>query len=245
MDLENERISKNLEAHCSGTRRLILNYCSSSPPHDLKRGRKKIISITAAIKWHLIRWLRTSHYVMIHKVSVQKLTQFSCSTGCWVKKQFNVAMFCGGETQPEWVYSCSTFKEMIFWCENAQSVCYPQDQQIAASLSDGFYCVEYNGTFESHITNSCVPEEMEDLRMWFLSLDMAATASSWERNSTSASPVDLPLGAKSMWTRSGFKGEKNYKENESDWFWQLKRLLQTSDRGVTHFSDVALCSAER
>lgn len=46
--------------------------------------------------------------------------------------------------------------------------------------------------------------------MWFLSLDMAATASSWERNSTSASPVDLPFGATSMWTLSGFKGEKNY-----------------------------------
>lgn len=40
--------------------------------------------------------------------------------------------------------------------------------------------------------------EEENVRMWFLSLDMAATASSWERNSTSASPVDLPLGATSM-----------------------------------------------
>lgn len=39
---------------------------------------------------------------------------------------------------------------------------------------------------------------VEDVRMWFLSLDMAATASSWERNSTSASPVDLPFGATSM-----------------------------------------------
>ncbi len=46
--------------------------------------------------------------------------------------------------------------------------------------------------------------------MWFLSLDMAATASSWERNSTSASPVDFPFRATSMWTLSGFKGVKNY-----------------------------------
>lgn len=53
--------------------------------------------------------------------------------------------------------------------------------------------------------------QIRDIRMWFLSLDMAATASSWERNSTSASPVDFPLGATSMWTLIGFKGEKNYK----------------------------------
>lgn len=51
---------------------------------------------------------------------------------------------------------------------------------------------------------------MVDVRMWFLSLDMAATASSWQRNSTSASPVDLPFIATSMWILSGFKGEKNY-----------------------------------
>lgn len=57
-------------------------------------------------------------------------------------------------------------------------------------------------------------KKKEDIRMWFLSLDMAATASSWERNSTSASPVDLPLGATSMWTLNGFKGEKNYKNKE-------------------------------
>ncbi|TNN56269.1 hypothetical protein EYF80_033475 [Liparis tanakae] len=38
---------------------------------------------------------------------------------------------------------------------------------------------------------------------------MAATASSWQRNSTSASPVDFPLGATSMWTLRGLRGEKN------------------------------------
>lgn len=49
MDSENERISKNLEAHCSGTRLLLLNYCSSFPRHDLKRA-DKISGVTAAKK---------------------------------------------------------------------------------------------------------------------------------------------------------------------------------------------------
>ena len=46
--------------------------------------------------------------------------------------------------------------------------------------------------------------------MLALSLDMAATASSWVANSTSASPVTLPSGPTSMCTRTGFRGEKNY-----------------------------------
>lgn len=48
-------------------------------------------------------------------------------------------------------------------------------------------------------------------RMLALSLDMAATASSCVANSTSASPVTLPSGPISMWTRTGFSGEKNWK----------------------------------
>jgi len=56
--------------------------------------------------------------------------------------------------------------------------------------------------------------QKEDVRMWFLSLDMAATASSWQRNSTSASPVDFPLGATSMWTLRGLRGEKNCQNKE-------------------------------
>lgn len=46
-------------------------------------------------------------------------------------------------------------------------------------------------------------------RMLALSLDMAATASSCVANSTSASPVTLPSGPISIWTRTGFNGEKN------------------------------------
>lgn len=37
-----------------------------------------------------------------------------------------------------------------------------------------------------------------NLRMWFLSLDMAATASSCVTNSTSASPVALPSAPMSI-----------------------------------------------
>lgn len=66
--------------------------------------------------------------------------------------------------------------------------------------------------------------------MWFLSLDMAATASSCERNSTSASPVDLPLGATSMWTLRGFKGEKNYMKKEKDVYVQMY-LYEQADTG--------------
>lgn len=47
--------------------------------------------------------------------------------------------------------------------------------------------------------------------MLALSLDMAATASSWVANSTSASPVTRPSGPISMWTLTGFSGEKNCK----------------------------------
>ena len=46
-------------------------------------------------------------------------------------------------------------------------------------------------------------------RMLALSLDIAATASSCVANSTSASPVTLPSGPTSTWTRTGFNGEKN------------------------------------
>lgn len=46
-------------------------------------------------------------------------------------------------------------------------------------------------------------------RILALSLDIAATASSCVANSTSASPVTLPSGPISMWTRTGFNGEKN------------------------------------
>ena len=46
--------------------------------------------------------------------------------------------------------------------------------------------------------------------MLALSLDIAATASSCVANSTSASPVTLPSGPTSIWTRTGFNGEKNY-----------------------------------
>ena len=47
-------------------------------------------------------------------------------------------------------------------------------------------------------------------RMLALSFDIAATASSCVANSTSASPVTLPSGPTSIWTRTGFNGEKNY-----------------------------------
>lgn len=59
---------------------------------------------------------------------------------------------------------------------------------------------------------SCVLQQSH-LRMFALSLDMAATASSWVANSTSASPVTLPSGPISMCTRTGFRGEKNYIQN--------------------------------
>lgn len=70
--------------------------------------------------------------------------------------------------------------------------------------------------------------------MWFLSLDMAATASSWERNSTSASPVDLPLGATSMWTLSGFKGEKNYTKKK-------KKCIHRLMNKDTHRQIMSIC----
>lgn len=50
-----------------------------------------------------------------------------------------------------------------------------------------------------------------DIRMLFLSLDMAPTASSCVANSTSASPVALPSVPISMCTLIGVSGEKNYK----------------------------------
>lgn len=45
---------------------------------------------------------------------------------------------------------------------------------------------------------------------------MAATASSWVANSTSASPVTRPSGPISMWTLTGFSGEKNCKEKKKE-----------------------------
>lgn len=71
------------------------------------------------------------------------------------------------------------------------------------------------------------------VRMWFLSFDMADTASSWDPNSTSASPVDFPLGPTSMWTRTGFNGEKNYRATQKISHWhsqssQPPRLTQAS-----------------
>lgn len=49
-----------------------------------------------------------------------------------------------------------------------------------------------------------------------------------------------------MWTRSGFKGEKNYEENDrvnglDSW----EGFFRPPDGGETHFSDVVLCSSER
>lgn len=58
----------------------------------------------------------------------------------------------------------------------------------------------------------CCPQGLY-LRIFALSLDIAATASSWVANSTSASPVTLPSGPISMCTLTGFRGEKNYIQN--------------------------------
>ncbi|PWA17239.1 hypothetical protein CCH79_00010521 [Gambusia affinis] len=55
----------------------------------------------------------------------------------------------------------------------------------------------------SCIIKSSYRNSQRHIRMLCLSLDMAATASSWERNSTSASPVGFPFGAMSMWILSG------------------------------------------
>lgn len=73
------------------------------------------------------------------------------------------------------------------------------------------------------------------LRIFALSLDIAATASSWVANSTSASPVTLPSGPISMCTLTGFRGEKNYTQN-------IERLKRTN---IAQFGSTASCSLKR
>lgn len=100
-------------------------------------------------------------------------------------------------------------------------------------------------------------------RMLALSLDMAATASSCVANSTSASPVTLPSGPISMWTRTGFSGEKNCKKRFTKayvWHAQLGESdiikfflpsyvvdvrLCCSVRQTSHMDTVACCTLER
>lgn len=52
---------------------------------------------------NLFIWWYTSF--QIKPQTREKLTQFRCATGCRVKKQFNVAMFCGGKMHLEWIFS--------------------------------------------------------------------------------------------------------------------------------------------
>lgn len=101
--------------------------------------------------------------------------------------------------------SCSAFEVLPLYCFCSYIWSTP-----LLFVKKRFSIINISNCRMKNVRTKVRPEKkQEDVRMWFLSLDMAATASSWERNSTSASPVDLPLGATSMWTLNGFNGEKN------------------------------------
>lgn len=95
LELWDDIISMHLAARCSGSF-LLLSYYSNHRCHGLKGFQKKII-------WFENDQIHSQNYKCIMKLyqaeqNTVKLTHFSGTAGCRVKKQLDVAMFCGKPT---------------------------------------------------------------------------------------------------------------------------------------------------